>query len=395
MKKLQNKYLLISLYTLTTIAASALVIYFIFNFTLVSSSLGKLFGVLSPIFWGFVIAYLINPLVRFFEKKVFAFKKAKKDRPRLKRVLSVICAYIVVLALLSALLWVIIPQFTSSFNTFKDAIPGYARSLESWANSLLHEESRFYPIAKKVVDSFNEFVDGIVEYVTELLPKAVILIKDISVFIINVIVAVFVSIYMISRKENLAAQLKKLVCALFKEKWVNRLSEFSCMLDSSVGGFIKGKIIDSAIIGVLCYIVMIIFRLDYALLISVIVGVTNVIPFFGPFIGAIPSAFILLMVDPHDVIPFVIAILLIQQLDGNYIGPKILGDSLGLSPFWVLVSIVVMSGLFGFAGMVIGVPIFSVVYVLVERLIDRRLEAKQMPTDVEAYHTKLYDCDHE
>ena len=164
------------------------------------------------------------------------------------------------------------------------------------------------------------------------------------------------------------------------------MTDFIDMLDDSVGGFVKGKFIDSAIIGALCYIVMIILRLDYAMLISVIVGVTNVIPFFGPFIGAIPSAFILLMVNPGEVIPFLIAILLIQQLDGNFIGPKILGSSMGLSAFWVLVAIVVMSGLFGFAGMIIGVPIFSVMYNLAERLIDKRLEAKKMPVKLEEYY---------
>jgi predicted PurR-regulated permease PerM len=161
------------------------------------------------------------------------------------------------------------------------------------------------------------------------------------------------------------------------------------MLDYSVGGFIKGKIIDSVIIGILCYMVMTILKLDYAMLISVIVGITNVIPFFGPFIGAIPSAFILLMVNPKEVIPFLIVILLIQQLDGNFIGPKILGNSMGLSAFWVLVAIVIMSGLFGFAGMIIGVPIFSVIYVLVEQLVDKKLSNKKMPVEIEEYYHEI------
>ena len=194
---------------------------------------------------------------------------------------------------------------------------------------------------------------------------------------------------MITRKEQLTAQIKKLICAVFNTKWVNHINHFSILLDDSVGGFIRGKIIDSAIIGVLCYIVMTMFRLDYAMLISTIVGITNVIPFFGPFIGAIPSAFILLMVNPGEVIPFLIIILLIQQLDGNFIGPKILGSSMGLSPFWVLVAIVVMSGLFGFMGMIIGVPIFSVMYVLGERLIDQKLQNKKLPTEMEAYYKDI------
>lgn len=386
MKRLQNKYFLTSLYAVTTVAICALIIYFIFNFKIISAFASKLFSILSPIFVGFVIAYLINPLVTLFEKKVFLFKKAKKDLQRTKRVLSVMCAYVVVLAVLTAILAIIIPQLYSSFETFVNNISIYQEKLEGWADSLFDKSSRYYPIVQRLITVFDEFLDKAVAYITELLPKAISLIKSVSVIVVNLLVSIFVSIYMISRKEHLIAQSKKLICSVFNTKWVNRIADFSQMLDDSVGGFIRGKLIDSAIIGVLCYIVMIILRLDYAMLISVIVGVTNVIPFFGPFIGAIPSAFVLLMVNPREVIPFLIAILLIQQLDGNFIGPKILGSSMGLSAFWILVAIVIMSGLFGFAGMIIGVPIFSVVYVLIERLVDKRLEAKRLPVEVESYY---------
>lgn len=374
------------MYAVTTVTVCALIIYFIFNFKIISAFVSNLLSILSPIFVGFVIAYLINPVVNLFEKKVFLFKKAKKDMQRIKRLLSVLCAYVVVLAVLTAILAIIIPQLYSSFETFVNNISSYQEKLEGWADSLFDKSSRYYPIVQRLITFFDEFLDKAVAYVTELFPKAISLIKSVSVIVVNLLVSIFVSIYMISRKEHLIAQMKKLICSVFNSKWVQRIEDFSQMLDDSVGGFIRGKLIDSAIIGVLCYIVMIILRLDYAMLISVIVGVTNVIPFFGPFIGAIPSAFILLMVNPREVIPFLIAILLIQQLDGNFIGPKILGSSMGLSAFWVLVAIVVMSGLFGFAGMIIGVPIFSVVYVLVERLVDKRLEAKQLPVEVESYY---------
>ena len=242
---------------------------------------------------------------------------------------------------------------------------------------------------QKIIELFDGIIDKGIDYITQLIPQAILLIKDISVVVVNLLVAVFVSIYMISRKEYLLAQIKKLTCSIFEKSTIKHMTDFIDMLDDSVGGFVKGKFIDSAIIGALCYIVMIILRLDYAMLISVIVGVTNVIPFFGPFIGAIPSAFILLMVNPSEVIPFLIAILLIQQLDGNFIGPKILGSSMGLSAFWVLVAIVVMSGLFGFTGMIIGVPIFSVLYNLAERLIDKRLNAKKMPVKLEEYYESI------
>ncbi len=386
MKRRPNKYFFISVYTILTITVSALVVYLIFNFSAIWGAISKFASIINPILIGFAIAYLINPVVRFFENKVFSFKKAKKDRTRLKRVLSVIFAYIVVLAIVSALLWIIIPQLIDSVNIFVENLSSYQKALEKWAMSLPDASSKYYGIVQRAIEALDEFVDMAVKYVTELVPKAFLLIKDVSVIIVNIILSIFVSIYMISKKETLLAQSKKLICAFFNTKWVKRISDFFGMLDDSVGGFIKGKIIDSAIIGVLCYVVMMILRLDYPLLISVIVGITNVIPFFGPFIGAIPSAFILLMVNPDEVIPFLITILLIQQLDGNFIGPKILGGSMGLSAFWVLVAIVIMSGLFGFAGMIIGVPIFSVAYVLVERLIDKKLGDKNLPVEIEEYY---------
>lgn len=389
MKKFQNNYLIISLYAVGVISVSALVIYFIFNFELISAFFGKLFMILSPVFTGFVITYLICPVVNFFEKKIFLFKKSKKDRTRLRRALSMLCAYFLVLAIIVAVLSIILPQLYSSFETFVNNIGTYQTALEKWVSSLLDKSSVYYPIVQRFLVLLDETVDKLVAYITELIPKAFMLIKDISVVFVNILISVFVSIYMVSKKEYLSAQFKKLVCSLFSRKWVNRLFCFVDMVDDSVGGFIRGKIIDSAIIGILCYIVMSIFRLDYAMLISVIVGITNVIPFFGPFIGAIPSAIILLMVNPREVIPFVIIILLIQQLDGNFIGPKILGSSMGLSAFWILVAIIIMSGLFGFAGMIIGVPLFSVAYVLVERLIDNMLKKKNLPVDVEVYYNSL------
>ena len=389
LKRQPTKYFYISIYTLLTITVSALIVYFIFNFSAISQAIAKFVAIINPILIGFALAYLITPIVNFFENKVFVFKKEKKNITKIKRFLSVFCAYVLVIAILTALLYIIIPQLYDSFETFASNISTYQSTLEKWANSLFDSSSKYYPIVQRFIAFLDDFVDMVILYVTELVPKAFLFIKDLSVIIVNIILSIFVSIYMVARKEYLLAQSKKLVCAFFNTKWVDRISDFMNMVDDSVGGFIKGKIIDSAIIGVLCYIVMIIMRLDYAMLISVIVGITNIIPFFGPFIGAIPSALILLMVNPREVIPFLIAILLIQQLDGNFIGPKILGNSMGLSAFWVLVAIVIMSGLFGFTGMIIGVPIFSVMYVLVERLVDKRLINKNLPTEIENYYEAI------
>lgn len=392
MKKIENKYLVASLYGIATLVVSAVLVHFI-----LSGFFSKLFTILGPVFVGFAIAYLINPIVVFLEKKVFRFKSDKKIVIRLRRFLSILLAYVFTLVLLSAVFAILIPQLFSSFEEFGNNLSRYQEALEKWGVSLLDKESRFYPVFEELLNFVDSLIDMAISYVSNLVPKVLVWAKDISTFLVkffvNMLVSLFVSIYMISRKEALIAQIKKPISALFSKKWVARADDFAKMLDHSVGGFIRGKIIDSVIIGVLCYVVMLILRFDYPLLISFIVGITNVIPFFGPFIGAIPSAFILLMVNPKEVIPFIIVILLIQQLDGNVIGPKILGDTMGLSSFWVLVSIVVMSGLFGFVGMIIGVPIFSVFYTIVERLVDKRLAEKSLPTDPDAYYGAFPSAD--
>ena len=190
---------------------------------------------------------------------------------------------------------------------------------------------------------------------------------------------------MLLSKETFLAQLKKLVVALFNERHANRLLEFGRRTNKIFSGFVLGKIIDSAIIGIICYILMRILSLPYPMLISVIVGVTNIIPFFGPLIGAIPSAILILLINPLQCLIFIIMVVLLQQFDGNILGPRILGDSVGLSSFWILISITIFSGLFGVPGMIIGVPVFAVMYMLVSDFVKARLEKKGRPLQTEIY----------
>jgi len=201
-----------------------------------------------------------------------------------------------------------------------------------------------------------------------------------------------IAIYMLLSKEKFLAQSKKVMVALFPEKRCNRILEVARRTNRIFSGFVLGKIIDSAIIGIICYIVMSIIRLPYPMLISVIVGVTNVIPFFGPLIGAIPSAFLILLIDPLQCVIFIAFIVILQQFDGNILGPRILGDSVGLSSFWILISITVFSGIFGFAGMVLGVPVFAVMYMLLSDLVSRKLKEKGQPLQTEIY-SKIYSTD--
>ena len=201
----------------------------------------------------------------------------------------------------------------------------------------------------------------------------------------NIVISLIVSVYLLVSKKRFLGQLKKLLYVFLKPDTANAALSIFRQINKIFGGFISGKIIDSLIIGVLCFIGVSILKMPYPLLISVIVGVTNVIPFFGPYIGAIPSAFLVLLIDPGKCLIFLIFILALQQLDGNVIGPAILGDSTGVSPFWIIVSILVGGGLFGFIGMLLGVPTFAVIYYLVKTFSEYYLRKKDLPTDSMLY----------
>ena len=222
-------------------------------------------------------------------------------------------------------------------------------------------DNQFKNIEADVTEFINNIVPKIGDVMVKITDSALSFLMAIKDFLIGIIVAV----YFLFDKEHFQAQIKKIINAVMPEKLASGLLRICTQTNNSISGFISGKIIDSIIIGCLCFVCMTVMKLDFALLISVIVGVTNVIPFFGPIIGAVPSALLLLMSSSKQVIPFIILILIIQQLDGNIIGPKILGQSTGVSAFWVLFSILVGGGLFGFAGMILGVPIFAVIYSLI------------------------------
>lgn len=195
----------------------------------------------------------------------------------------------------------------------------------------------------------------------------------------NLVIGLIISIYLLASKERFVSQGKKLLYAFWDTRQANVIMEDFRLIDSTFGGFISGKILDSAIIGVLCFVVVSIMKMPYPMLISVIVGVTNIIPFFGPFIGAVPCALLILMVNPMQCLYFIIFIWILQQFDGNFLGPKILGDSTGLSGFWIIFSITIFSGLMGVPGMILGVPIFAVFYALIKRYVNRSLQKRACP----------------
>lgn len=396
--KRNEKYASLAFYIFLTVCACALVIFALVNIDSVLSFLTKTTEILSPFTYGFIIAYLCNPIMIFYEKKLFAFKKAKKDTSGTRRALSLALAMLTAVALIAVILYAVIPQIIESYEELGSQLNNYIRNLQALADELVlkHSEELIGVQYNNLTQMLNAYdisfsFEKLLTYsYSALTVGADYLINYGGKFVggvTNVLIGIIIAIYFLFSKEKLCAQIKKILNALLSRKnYLNciRLARFT---HKTFGGFIIGKILDSIIIGILTFVVLWICKIPYAPLVSVIVGVTNVIPFFGPFIGAIPSAFIIFIASPVKALWFILIIFIIQQLDGNVIGPKILGDSIGTSALWVIISITVCGGYFGFAGMLLGVPATAVIYVLFKQHIEKKLLHKNHPVHTEFYKT--------
>lgn len=369
-----KKYTTITVYACIVSAITILLIFLGINIKNAGEKLRALIKLLNPLIIGFIIAYLFNPLMCSCEKGLFRFVDNKKPRPVLKRVLALIATYLIFSVIIAVFMALVIPQVALSYNDLISNMSDYMASL----TTLIRNLSRSLP-----------FIDmnALLEYLNEWISDSYTLIENITPYITgffttllnqlkNAFLGVIISFYLLFSKEKITAQLKKIMYAFLPKKSGDNIISFLRFTDDTFGGFIIGKLLDSLIIGILTFIVLFIFKMPYFQLVSVIVGVTNVIPFFGPFIGAIPSAFIILIADPIKALWFIVIIIVIQQLDGNVIGPKILGETTGLSSLGVIVAITVMSGLLGVAGMFIGVPLFALIYIGFESMLRRRMEAR-------------------
>lgn len=380
--------------------------FFIFlRFDSIAKAFTTITEVLAPIIYGFVLAFLLNPIVKRVEgwikprlKKLF---KKEEQVQKTARGVGIFSALVVALLIVVALFNMLIPEL---YKSIRDLVVTLPDELSQWGkdiNNLIKGNSTVENIVKAALIQGNDAIEKWVE--TDLLnwvqndlfkqtnqiitgvTSGVISIVNV---VLNIFVGVIVSIYVLFSKEKFMSQSKKIVYAAMKPRTANNVLHIAKKANHIFSGFIIGKIIDSAIIGVLCFIGLSILKMPYTLLVSVIVGVTNVIPFFGPFIGAIPSAILILLVDPLKGLYFIIFVLLLQQLDGNVIGPKILGDSTGLSSFWVIFSILISGGLFGFVGMIVGVPTFALIYYIIKMFIQQKLEQKNLPTNTK-YYTEM------
>lgn len=366
--------------------------YFILiNLKRVSGIFSSVSGILRPFIIAAIFAYIVNGPMMFFERLFGRLTDKKKPRPVLKRVLAIIAAWMASLAVLVLFFVIIVPDVKISITTLINNLPSYFESLKAFIVALAEK----YQLDISYLNSFINFqvtADGIMEiidkYSDALIPQLAN-IANISVqigsFIADVIIAIIISVYLLFSKETLIAQLKKVLYALFNRKLADVSVRVARETHRTFSGFINGKLLDSLIIGILCFIGMSILKFEYALLISFIVGVTNVIPFFGPMFGAVPSVLLLLMIDPWHALWFAVFIFALQQLDGNVIGPKILGDSTGLPALWVMFAILVGGALWGVAGMFVGVPLFAVIYRFSKEILENLLKKKNMPENTNAY----------
>lgn len=375
-----QKYLTVSFYTVITFAICLFLVVIVQKFSVISGVLASFANVIAPVTWGIVIAYIVNPLMKFFERVFGKCFERKKAHRKLVRSLSVAFGLLTLLAVLFAIVAVLLPQVVESVIGLARNFNSYLNNFESWIYKFVEDypdiysfvQTQFDNLQPKLTDFINSIVPKLGEWAIKLKDGAIGFIGGLGDFVIGFIVA----IYLLFSKEKFIAQMRKFVAAVLPEGGKNAVYSIAARTNKMLGGFISGKLIDSTIIGILTFICMSIMKMDFVALISVVVGVTNIIPFFGPFIGAIPSALLLLVAAPRQVIPFVIFIFILQQFDGNILGPKILGDTTGLSPFWVMFAIFVGGGMFGFAGMILGVPIFAVIYSLVRDFVNYLLERR-------------------
>lgn len=386
-----NKYTTVAAYSLIVLAISILFFIIISQLDIFTNVLGEQLSFFQPIIMGLVMAYIFNFILEFIEDRILVRKRNLSKKKKATRIISLIFTYIIVLVLVYLFLYFILPELIASLVGLANDIPGYITNISRIVTDFMNQLNLTNEINVFILEKWNEVVNTMVDFVTELIPLLGGTVRTIFSSIWNVVIGLIISIYLLIDKERYLALSRKVTISLFPERIAKRTLELTKRADNIFGRFLSGKIINSLIIGLLTFIILSITNMPFKTLISFIITVTNIIPFFGPFIGAIPSFFLILFVSPVKALWFLLIIFLIQQLDGNFIGPKILGDSLGISPFWILFSLLVAGKLLGFVGMILGVPLFVFIYSILKEIMEARLEKKGLPTETEDYYETLGD----
>ena len=389
-----KQYLTIALLTFGTVCGCILFFFMVYRYHGFADFWRNLVWILQPITIGVILAYLLNPVMMFIEKYLLKLAlprmKSEKRARKLGRAVAIAGALLFLAGILILLFWVVVPSVTRSIQNMISVFPSEVNNLIRWVEDFTKGDSQMAEMVSDGIEKAGVMLQTFVE--KELLPQAQVYLASITSGVIygvklvtNILVGVIVSVYVLSSKETFAGQAKKIVYAVLKPARANLVIKTVRKSNEIFGGFISGKLLDSAIIGVLAYIVLAIMKMPDTMLLAVIIGVTNVIPFFGPFIGAIPSFIVVVLQNPVQGLYFLIFIFILQQIDGNIIGPKILGDSTGITPFWVVTSILVFGGLWGFPGMLLGVPVMAVLQYIVRNLLAYALKKRGLVSDTASY----------
>lgn len=394
-RKLESKYIYAGITGFCVLAAVLICTFIFINMDTVFSWIGRLNSALMPIYIGLGIAYLLSPLVNKVERTIFIplFHKAVKKKKAVRgvsRVVSVVVVLVLAIAVLCWLTMLVVPEVVESISSLTDSLPGYYQNVMNKVNEM---SGKHPEIAEQVTEAAKSVYDQLIGWLqNELVPTSTELVGVISDGLLNamgvlfnIVIGIIISIYLMIGKETFCAQAKRMLYSVLPVRYAERVLRVGKDINWSFAKFFSGKIIDSIIVAILTFIVLSIAAMPYTALISVLIGVTNIIPFFGQYIGAIPSAFLVFLVDPVKGVIFVVLIIVILQVDGNIIGPKIIGESIGLGSFWILFSILVFGSLFGILGMICAVPVFAVVYKTVRNWSGKRLEKKGLPNDTESY----------
>lgn len=386
--------------TLLLVVIVCLLIYFaLLRLERISNVIYLVLGILKPIIYGFAIAYLLNPIVKKVDEYLIPhinkhFPNSKKAA-QISRGTGIFVAVVLLISIITALCNMMLPELYKSIWNMVSTVPSQLNTAVDQITKMMSKDTTTGQLFTNVLMQATDFIQNWMK--TDLLEQVNVVMSNLTVGVINAvkelfngIIGIIISVYVLWGKEVFSQQAKKIVYAIFKPNSANMILHLTIKSNEIFGGFIIGKIIDSVIIGILCFIGLSILKMPYALLVSVIVGVTNVIPFFGPYIGAIPSAILITLSNPIKGLYFLIFILILQQIDGNIIGPKIIGNSTGLSAFWVVFSILLGGGLFGIPGMILGVPTFAVLSYIVTMLINHNLEKKNLPIEASCYDELSY-----
>ena len=393
--KKNDNYFTIAVYAFLVIAASIALICVLLNFSTITGWIGSVISAMSAFIYGFVIAYICNAIYKKVYKYIFKFVEKNKARPKLRKTLSLILTYIIFIVLICLFIWAIVPSLVSSIDSLLEDLDKIVHNLTDTLSSVLDivpfidKESTLTSVTEFFsTDSETGVFETLLTYLKENLASIAI---DSVTVILNIFVGFILSIYFLIYKEKMIAKIKRVLCAFLSEKRYNGVIDFGRYTDKIFGRYMLGTLVDSFFVGIVMFVILWIFQFPQPALIAVTCGITNIIPFFGPFIGAIPSALLILIMPIEEggglfmVLIFVAIVFVLQQIDGNIIAPQIHGASTGMTPIGVIAAVTFSSHVFGFWGMVIGVPLCAVIFYYMSKLIDSKLKKKHLPTQPEYY----------